>query len=217
MADGGRTGDREEGPRCIALVGPFGSGKTTLLEAILARTGATERQGSVDQGNSVGDASTEARAHSMSVETNIAGTDYHQDRYTFIDCPGSVEFLGEADGVLAGADLAIVVAEADESKLPALQMTLRSLEERKLPHLLFINKIDKFQGSVRNLLKTLQPASALPLVVRQIPIWKNGIATGFIDLALERAHIYQEYATSEVVEIPNDEKAREVEARFEML
>ena len=217
MPDGGITGDRETGPRCIALVGPFGSGKTTLLEAILARTGATERQGSVDQGNTVGDGSAEARAHTMSVEANIAGTDYHEDRYTFIDCPGSVEFLGEADGILAGADLAIVVAEADDSKLPALQMTLRTLEERGLPHLLFINKIDKFHGSVRSLLKTLQPASGVPLVVRQIPIWKNGIATGFIDLALERAHIYQEHATSELIEIPGDEQAREVEARFEML
>ncbi|MCP4998150.1 MAG: elongation factor G [Hyphomicrobiales bacterium] len=214
---GGNTRDREKGPRCIALVGPFGSGKTTVLEAILARTGAIVRQGSVDQGNTVGDASAEARAHAMSVETNIAGTDYHDDRYTFIDCPGSVEFQSEADGALAVTDLAIVVAEADDKKLPALQTVLRSLEERSIPHLLFINKIDKIRGSFRSLLKTLQPASGVPLVVRQIPIWKNGIATGFIDLALERAHIYQEYATSEVIEIPNDEQAREVEARFEML
>jgi len=55
------------GPRCIALVGPFQSGKTTLLEAILARTGAIQRQGSVDAGTSVGDASKEARHHKMSV------------------------------------------------------------------------------------------------------------------------------------------------------
>ena len=57
-----------KGPRCIALVGPFQSGKTTLLEAILARTGAIARQGTVDAGNTVGDASKEARHHKMSVE-----------------------------------------------------------------------------------------------------------------------------------------------------
>ena len=214
---GGNTRGRDKGPRCIALVGPFGSGKTTVLEAILARTGAIERQGVVDQGNTVGDASAEARAHAMSVEANVAGTNYHGERYTFVDCPGSVEFQSEADGALAVVDIAIVVAEADDKKLPALQTVLRSLEERGVPHLLFINKVDKFRGSVRSLLQTLQPASSVPLVVRQIPIWKNGIATGFIDLALERAHIYQEHAASEVVEIPNEEQAREVEARFEML
>lgn len=214
---GGSARGRETGPRCIAIVGPFGSGKTTLLEAILARTGAVARQGSVDQGNTVGDSAPEARAHAMSVEANVASTDYLGDRYTFIDCPGSVEFLSEANGVLAGADLAIVVAEADEKKLPALQIILKSLEDRSVPHCLFINKIDKFQGSIRSLLKSVQPASGVPLVVRQIPIWKGGIATGFIDLALERAYVYKEHATSEVIDMPGEEQAREVEARFEML
>ncbi len=50
-ANGTRTnGNRPKGPRCIALVGPFQSGKTTLLEAMLARTGAIQRQGSVEAG-----------------------------------------------------------------------------------------------------------------------------------------------------------------------
>ena len=62
------------GPRCIALVGPFQSGKTTLLEAILARTGAIPRAGSVDAGTSVGDASPEARHHKMGVGLTAATT-----------------------------------------------------------------------------------------------------------------------------------------------
>ena len=203
--------------RCIALFGAFGSGKTTLLEAILARTGSIERQGSVDQGNSVGDSSPEARAHKMSVETNVASFKYLEENYTIIDCPGSIEFLNEANGVFAGIDLAIVVVEADDKKLPALQVILKSLEDRNIPHFMFFNKIDKFQGSIRQLLKTVEPVSNIPLVVRQIPIWKDGIATGFIDLALERAFVYKEHAASEVIDIPDEEKAREVEARFEML
>ena len=203
--------------RCIGLFGAFGSGKTTLLEAILARTGSIERQGSVDQGNSVGDSSPEARAHKMSVETNVASFKYLEENYTIIDCPGSIEFLNEANGVFAGIDLAIVVVEADDKKLPALQVILKSLEDRNIPHFMFFNKIDKFQGSIRQLLKTIEPVSNIPLVVRQIPIWKDGIATGFIDLALERAFVYKEHTASEVIDIPDEEKAREVEARFEML
>ncbi|MDP1732234.1 MAG: elongation factor G [Devosia sp.] len=209
----GRVG----GPRCIALVGPFGSGKTTLLEAILARTGAISRQGRMADGNTLGDASAEARANAMSVEANIAETAFMGDRYTFIDCPGSVEFQYESAPILSGADLAVVVAEADPKKLPALQVILRDLEARGMPHMLFLNKVDKLSGRVRELLATLQPASASRLILRQIPLRANGEITGFIDLALERAFNYHEGAASDPIPIPEEEHARELEARAAML
>ena len=208
---------RQGGPRCIALVGPFASGKTSLLEAILARTGAITRQGRVTDGNTVGDSSAEARAHAMSVEANIAEVAFMDDRYTFIDCPGSIEFQHQSGPVLAGCDLAIVVAEADEKKIPALQVILRDLEARDVPRMLFINKLDKVDGSVRDLLELLQPASSVPLVLRQIPLRKGGVVTGVIDLAQERAHIYREGQDSEIVAIPDGEMDREHEARFAML
>src|SRR5437667_11002554 len=88
-----QNGTRATGPRCIALVGPFQSGKTTLLEAILARTGAIPRQGSIDAGNTVGDGSKEERHHQMSVEISVASTAFKGDTYSFVDCPGSVEFI----------------------------------------------------------------------------------------------------------------------------
>ncbi len=93
----GQNGAGPRGPRCIALVGPFQSGKTTLLEAILARTGAVQRQGTVDAGTTVGDASKEARNHKMSVEASAATTTFMGDSYTFIDCPGSIEFIQDKD------------------------------------------------------------------------------------------------------------------------
>jgi elongation factor G len=214
--DAGMPG-RKSGPRAIALVGPFASGKTTLLEAILARTGVVGRQGATAEKNTVGDGSPEARAHQMSVEVNIAETEFMGDRLTIFDCPGSIEFAGEADAVVPVVDLAVVVAEADPKKIPALQVILKGLEDKGVPHLLFLNKVDKTDGSVRETLATLQPASDVPLVLRHLPLWQNGIAAGFIDLALERAFIYREHAPSELVEIASEEKAREIDARYHML
>ncbi len=203
--------------RCIALVGPYLSGKTTLLESILARTGAITRQGKVGDGSTVGDASPEARGHGMSVETNIAMTEFLGDRYTFIDCPGSVEFLHEARNVLPAVDAAIVVAEPDEKKVAALQLILRELEELGVPRLIFLNKVDKAEGSIRDTLQWLQPASSQAVVLRQLPIWENDLVTGFIDLALERAFVYREHAQSEVIEMSDTSKAEEMDARFTML
>ncbi len=205
------------GSRCIALVGPFQSGKTTLLEAILARTGAIARQGSVEAGSTVGDGSKEARHHRMGVELSVATTSFLGDSYTFIDCPGSVEFLHDMRAALPAIDAAVVVCEADEKKVPQLQLMLRELEELGIPRFLFLNKIDKADKRVRETLKLLQPASRVPLVLRQIPIWSNEIVIGFVDLALERAHIYKEHAPSEVVPLEGENVDREKEARFTML
>ncbi|NGN41215.1 elongation factor G [Mesorhizobium sp. CGMCC 1.15528] len=214
---GNRAGGRRTGPKCIAIVGPFASGKTTLLEAILARTGTIARQNPVSSGNTVSDHSAEARAHAMSVEATFATTEFMGDSLTFVDCPGSIEFAFEAEPVLAACDLAVVVAEADEKKIPALQLIMRKLDELGVPRILFLNKVDKAIAGVRETLKMLQPASTAPLLLRQIPLRKDNIVIGSIDLALERAYIYREHAESEVAEIPGDEKAREIEARFSML
>jgi len=210
-------GGRAAGPRLIALIGPFQCGKTTLFESILAHAGAVPRQGSVTAGTSLGDASAEARAHKMSVEANVGHAVWLGDHYTFVDLPGSVEFAHDSRNVLPACDAAIVVCEADPRKIPALQIVLRQLEELKLPHFLFLNKIDAAEIDVRAALAMLQPASRVPLLLRQIPIWTNGVAVGFIDLALERAYVYREHAPSEVVAIPSGDAASEKEARYSML
>lgn len=215
MAD--KNGKGGHGPRSVALVGPQGSGKTTLLESLLWITGAITRKGSQAQRNTIGDASPEARDRVMSVELTPATTTYLGEHFSFLDCPGSIEFQQETLNALAGVDAAIVVTEPDSAKAPMLQPLLKRLEDLGIPHFLFINKIDKAQGQIRDVLSGLQPASSRPLVLRQVPIWKNGIVSGFVDLALERAFVYREHAASEVVAIPSDVADREHEARYQML
>jgi elongation factor G len=211
------NGTRATGPRCIALVGPFQSGKTTLLEAILARTGAIGRQGSVEAGTTVGDASKEARHHVMSVELSVATTTFMDESYTFIDCPGSVEFVHDMRAALPAVDAAVVVCELDEKKVPQLQLILRELEAQKIPRFLFLNKIDKADSTIHDVLKLLQPASRSKLLLRQIPTFSGELITGFVDLALERAFVYKEHAPSEVVPLAGDTLDVQKTARFSML
>ncbi len=205
------------GPRTVALVGPYGSGKTSLLESLLAVTGAIPRKGTISQNNTVGDASPEARARQMSVEVNCATTQYLDESFTFLDCPGSIEFLQETLNVLPGADAAVVVCEPEASKVQMLKPFLKRLADLDVPHFLFINKIDKASGALRELLAALQNVSDKPLLLRQIPIWENGLVSGFVDLALERAFVYREHQEAQIVELKGDVKEHEKEARFQML
>lgn len=205
------------GPRAVALVGPYGSGKTTLLESILSITGAIQRKGSIAQGNTVGDSSPEARARQMSVEANCATTRYLDESFTFLDCPGSIEFLQDTLNILPGVDAAVVVCEPDPAKVQMLKPFLKRLADLAIPHFVFINKIDKASGNLRDLLASLQEASDKPLLLRQIPIWDGGIVTGFVDLALERAYVYREHDESKIVELSGDIRDEEKEARFSML
>ena len=125
------------GPRAVALVGPYGSGKTTLLESILSVTGAVQRKGAVAQGNTIGDSSAEARARQMSVEVNCATTKFLDESFTFIDCPGSIEFLQETLNVLPGIVMAVFilfyVSRAEDPEPPAVRTAVICAPSRSIP------------------------------------------------------------------------------------
>jgi elongation factor G len=203
--------------RVVALVGPAGAGKTSLAEAMLFTAGAIPRQGSVEAGTSVGDASPEARARRGSTELNLARFDYLGDAFAIVDAPGAPGFAPDALLAVAAADLAIVVIDPDPARAALAEPALRQLETLRLPHAIFVNKIESARGRIRDLLEALQPMSAKPILARQIPIREGEAITGFVDLALERAFHYRPGKASERIEMPSTLAERETAERFHML
>ena len=92
-----------------------------------------------------------------------------------------------------------------------------SWKTARFPRVLFLNKVDKVDAGVHDVLNLLQPASRAKLILRQIPTFSGDIITGFVDLALERAFVYKEHAPSEVIALEGDAADREKTARFSML
>jgi elongation factor G len=210
--------------RNVAIVGPYLSGKTTLLESLLSVTGATSRKGSIKEGNTVGDATAEARDRSMTVEINAASTHYGGINFTFLDCPGSIEFAQETNNGLIGAGAAIVVCEPDPTRVLTLAPLFQFLDDWEIPHIVFINKMDRVfmdetecQSNFREILEALKSVSNRPIVPHQYPIAKNNELIGFIDLVTEQAYHYHPGAPSDPVEIPESLKAEEHAAREQML
>jgi elongation factor G len=205
------------GSRNVAIVGPYLSGKTTLLESLLSVTGVTSRKGRVVDGNSVGDASPEARDRQMSVEVNAASLEHGGICFTFLDCPGSVEFTQETLNALIGVDAAIVVCEPDCDRALTLAPLFQFLDDWEIPHLIFINKMDRAHASFADLLQALKSVSSRPLVPHQYPIWQGEVLTGFIDLVTEQAYQYHPGAPADPIPLPESLKAQEHAARVEML
>lgn len=212
------------GSRNVAIVGPYLSGKTTLLESLLSVTGAISRKGNVQDKNTVGDSATEARDRQMSVEVNAASTEYGGIRFNFLDCPGSVEFIQETYNALIGVDAAIVVCEPGFDRVLTLAPIFKFLDDWKIPHLLFINKMDRAcSGEARhasifmNVLQALKTVSSRPLVPHQYPICRGEELIGFIDLVSEQAYQYHPGAPADPIPLPESLRTEEQEARAQML
>lgn len=210
--------------RNVAIVGPYLSGKTSLLESILSVTEVISRKGTIKEGNTVGDSSPEARDRKMSVEINTAYTDYQGVHFTFLDCPGSIEFAQETYNALSGVDAAIIVCEPVSERVLTLAPLFKFLDDWEIPHLVFINKMDRASGdeitcatNFTAILKALKSVSSRPVIPHQYPITQGDQIVGFIDLVTEQAYHYHAGAPADPVAIPDSLKDLEHEARQQML
>ena len=215
------AGRAPSAPRCAAIVGPYSSGKTSLLESLLHVTGALSKKGTAKEKTLLGDSAPEARARGLSVEVTAAQGEFLGERWTFLDCPGAVELSQDMRNAVLASDVAIVVAEPQTEKALTLAPIFKFLDDNKLPHILFVNKMDNSGLRVRDVMEALQAVSSRPLVLRQVPIreeGKNGdVVAGYVDLVSERAYRYHPGQPSDLVKLPDDMLPREQEAREEML
>ena len=211
------SGLSAKGTRCIAVLGPQSAGKTTLIESMLLTSGTIAKRGKVNDGNTVSDTSAEARARKMSTEMTPVRMNYLGDSWVLIDCPGAVDLVYESQQGAMIADAVIVVSDPDPARMVALGPIFKFLETHKIPHILFINKIDMAAGSIRDLLEAAQPQSSRPLVLRHIPIMKGQTVSGYVDLVAERAYQYKLDQPSQRVSMDGAKGAQAPDARREML
>ncbi len=203
--------------RNIAIVGPSLSGKTTLFESMLFASGAIGRKGTVKDGSTVGDSAQEARDRQVSTEVSVATTEHNGISFTFLDCPGSIEFSAEARNALMGVDAALVVCEPIPDRLMMLAPTLKFLDDNDIPHFVFVNKMDRANVTMREFLPAMRAVSAHPLVLQQVPIRDGEEISGYVELISDQAYAYQGDDASEEVAAPETVQDRKAAARTELL
>lgn len=202
--------------RNVAIVGTHHSGKTTLVEAMLAACGAISRRGSVSDGTTTTDFEPECIEHSQSTCVGFAYGTYQDVDLTFIDCPGFIDFFEETKTAMLAADAAIVVIEPDPSRIAQTQMLIEFIETHKLPHLFFVNKMERPGADFYATLAALQGAYGMHVVAQQIPIGAGESFRGYVCLAENQAFMCKDDAQTPC-EMPAEVEELAAEHRTKLL
>ena len=174
--------------RNICLLGHGGSGKTSLAECLLAITGMTDRQGKVQDGNTVSDYDAEEIKRQNSISATTMYAKYKDQKINIIDTPGFFDFVGEVFSALRAADAGIIVCTAKDGLGVGGEKAWKYLSDRKMPRMFFISKLDEENASFERVFHDLRErygTSVCPMIAPIVDA--KGKCTGLVDLITQQA------------------------------
>ena len=142
--------------RNVVLLGHGGSGKTSLGEAMLHKTGATNRLGSVDEKTSICDFYDEEKEHQHSIQSATVHVMHAGKLINIIDTPGYPDFTGSAIKAIPAAETAILVISAAAGIETNTRKMFQLATEVDKPRVIVINKMDAENAAFSELIKNIQ-------------------------------------------------------------
>lgn len=179
---------RTEEIRNVAIIGHSGEGKTTLTEAILFNAGAIDRQGKVDDGNTVSDFEQEEIARKTSISLTASRCEYTDRKnrhvvFNLLDVPGFFDFEGERSEALAAADNALIVTGANGTLTVGTEKAIEYCLKNKIPSILFINGLDKDNANFVKTVHAIKERYGNKIAPMIIPNMVDEKMKGFVKVA----------------------------------
>ncbi len=193
---------RAEQIRNVALISHVGSGKTSLVDAALFDSGAVTRQGKVDEGSSISDYDPDELKRRMSLNAKVLPIEWNNTKINFIDTPGYADFAGEVKAALRVADAALVVVTAEKGVEVGTELVWQYADERNLPRMVLVNKLDRENTSFDNALTSLRDQFGVKVVPLQIPIGDQANFKGVVDLVSQKGYTFEGGNKVQEVAIP---------------
>src|SRR5215212_2579289 len=201
----------------VALVSHGGAGKTSLVEAILFRSGAITRLGSIEEGNTTSDFDPDEVKRGMSVSLAVAPAEWRSSKINLLDTPGYADFFGEVVEAVRVADAGIVVVDAVSGAQVGTELVWRALDERKLPRMIVVNKLDRENADYDRVLDQLRERYGNAVVPLTIPIGRENNFRGVVDLLNRTAYLGGSTDATEVPAEVADALERHREALVEAI
>ncbi|MFL5695209.1 MAG: GTP-binding protein, partial [Ktedonobacteraceae bacterium] len=190
----------------VALISHVGAGKTSLVDAALYDSGAVTRQGKVDEGSSISDFDPDELKRRISLNTKVLPVEWKNSKINLIDTPGYADFVGEVKAGLRVADAALVVVTAEKGVEVGTELTWQYADERNLPRIVLVNKLDRENTSFDNALKSLRDQFGLKVVPLQIPIGEQTNFKGVVDLVTQKGYTFEGGNKVQEIAIPAELK-----------
>ena len=184
--------------RNVALVSHGGAGKTSLAEAMLFDAGAIPRLGNVESGSTVLDWDPDEHKRGQSVNLAIGSLEHDGVRITVVDTPGYADFQADVIEALAAVDAVIVVIDASAGVEVGTEEVWRLADERNLPRMVFINKMDRENANYDATLDALKARFGPKIAPVYLPIGAAETFRGYVDVIEEHANVYENGKPKEV-------------------
>ncbi|MEW5919550.1 MAG: elongation factor G [Bacillota bacterium] len=204
--------------RNVALISHGGAGKTSLAEALLFTSGAINRLGKVEAGNTTTDFDADEIKRQITIGTSLAPLEWKETKINLMDTPGYFDFIGEVQAALRVADSAVVTVCAVSGVEVGTEKVWSYADQFNLPRLVFINKMNRENADFSAVLEQLRKFFGLHVFPLQIPIGQEDSFRGVVDLVKMKAMLFKEDGlSSQEGEIPADLLSQAEELREKLV
>ncbi len=200
--------------RNVVLLGHGSAGKTSLAEAMLFASGAINRMGRVEDGTTVADFDEEETRRHISLNLALVPVEWEGSKINLLDTPGYTDFVGEVKSAVRVADLALILVDAVSGVEVGTELVWDFAEERNLPRMVIVNKMNRENSNLARTLETLRETFGQNFVLTQLPIGTEGKFAGVVDLVRMQALMGPE---GKVAEIPAGLADQVNEARVQLM
>ncbi|MFH0771479.1 MAG: elongation factor G [Candidatus Omnitrophota bacterium] len=159
--------------RNITVVSHSGAGKTSLIEALLFNAKMTTRLGKISEGNTISDYNSDEVERKISITSKFLHAIWKNNRIHILDTPGYADFVGEVVAALRAIDAAVLLVDAVHGVEVGTERVWGFLEERNVPRIVFINKLDKENADFDKTVEGVREIFGKRCVCLQYPIGRQ--------------------------------------------
>ena len=180
---------RTEQIRNVVLLSHTNAGKTSLCENMLFQAKAINRLGKVDEGTTTSDYEPEETKRKISINLSLLPFEWNKTKVNLLDTPGYPDFVGEVKAALRAAEGAIIIVSAASGVEVGTELVWKYANDRGLPRILFVNKIDRENADFFKTVEQLQRRFGRKCVPIQLPIGAESKFEGVVELISKTAKV----------------------------